>query len=423
MRMRSRRAAGLESRTSITTASRIVLHRPPLALYVHLPWCVRKCPYCDFNSYALRGELEERRYLEALQRDLDRQAPAVEGREVISVFFGGGTPSLFAPRSIARVLELADERLALAPDLEVTLEANPGTVERGRFSEYRAAGVNRVSLGAQSFDPARLEALGRIHSPAETRRACEELHGAGIGNFNLDLMYGLPGQDVAGAARDLREALALEPAHISHYHLTLEPGTPFAARPPALPGEEEVEGMLEACTAALGEAGFAHYEVSAYARQGRRCRHNLNYWSFGDYLGIGAGAHGKITRHPRQVMRSAQPREPRRYMAAAGGGAPLFAAVPEGELPFEFMLNALRLVEGFEISTYRERTGLPWESVGGKLERLAGEGLIRHEATWYRATALGLRFLNEVLLRFVAESPKSVGDSQMSTPPAPPARP
>ena len=396
-----------------------MLHRPPLALYVHLPWCVRKCPYCDFNSYALRGELEEGRYLESLQRDLDRQAAEVEGRQVISVFFGGGTPSLFAPRSIARVLELAGERLALAPDLEVTLEANPGTVERGRFTEYRAAGVNRVSLGAQSFDPARLEALGRIHSPAETRRAAEELHGAGIRNFNLDLMYGLPGQDVAGAARDLREALALEPAHISHYQLTLEPGTPFAARPPALPAEEDVEGMLDACTAALEQAGFGRYEVSAYATQGRRCRHNLNYWSFGDYLGIGAGAHGKLTRtHPGQVMRSAQPRDPRRYMAAAGGGAPVFAPVPEGELPFEFMLNALRLVEGFERSTYLERTGLAWESVGEKLERLAGEGLIRQEASWYRATALGLRFLNEILLRFVAERPRSVGDSQMSTSPA-----
>jgi oxygen-independent coproporphyrinogen-3 oxidase len=396
----------------------IVLRTPPLALYVHLPWCVRKCPYCDFNSYALRGALEEQRYLEALQRDLDGQAGELAGREVISVFFGGGTPSLFAPRSIARVLEHARRRFALASDLEVTLEANPGTVERGRFSEYRAAGVNRVSLGAQTFERERLDILGRIHSPEETRRAAEELHEAGLGNFNLDLMYGLPGQDAAAASRDIAEALALSPAHVSHYQLTLEPGTVFAAHPPELPEDEEIERMFEVCREQLARGGFTRYEVSAYALGGRRCRHNLNYWSFGDYVGIGAGAHGKLTRAARgQVTRTVRPREPRRYLAAANAGAAV-AVVPRSELPFEFMLNALRLVEGFEVSSFIERTGLPWHTVGPTLAQLTEEGLLLGEATWYRASPLGLRFLNEVLLRFVAQSPKTVGDSQMSTVPA-----
>jgi putative oxygen-independent coproporphyrinogen III oxidase len=393
-----------------------MLETPPLALYVHFPWCVRKCPYCDFNSYTLRGELEERRYVEALQRDLETQAPQVAGREVISIFLGGGTPSLFSPRAVALLLESARRQLMLAADLEVTLEANPGTIERGRFAEYRAAGITRVSLGAQSFDETRLAVLGRIHSADETRRAAAELHTAGLDNFNIDLMYGLPGQDVGGALSDLEQALALRPSHLSHYQLTIEPGTVFAGRPPELPDDESADAMLEACQARLEEAGLRRYEVSAYAAAGRQCRHNLNYWSFGDYLGIGAGAHGKLS-STGCVVRTTQPRDPRRYLASAGGGALTRTPVPASELPFEFMLNALRLVEGFDAATYTSRTGLSWETVGETLALLAAKGLIVASGTCYRASPLGLRFLNDVLLRFVTEIPKSVGESELSIAP------
>jgi oxygen-independent coproporphyrinogen-3 oxidase len=415
-----------------------VLETPPLALYVHFPWCVRKCPYCDFNSYTLHGELEEHRYVEALQRDLEAQAPHVAGREVISVFLGGGTPSLFSPDAVARLLEFTRRHLMLAVDLEVTLEANPGTVERGRFAEYRAAGVNRVSLGAQSFDDARLHTLGRIHCAEETRRAAAELHAAGLENFNIDLMYGLPGQDVGAALRDVEEALALRPTHLSHYQLTIEAGTVFAGCPPVLPDDDVADAMLNACRGRLEPTGFTQYEVSAYAAAGRRCRHNLNYWSFGDYLGIGAGAHGKLTLpmaaaapdtgtsaaakgRGMQIVRTTQAREPRRYLASAGGGTFTRIAVPAGELPFEFMLNALRLVEGFEMRAFSSRTGLPWETVAGKMAELVGEGLLVAEGTCYRASPLGLRFLNDVLLRFVMEIPKTAAQSELSTAPQPPS--
>ena len=262
----------------------MTLETPPLSLYLHFPWCVRKCPYCDFNSYTLSGALPEAAYLQALTRDLSEQAalPQVAGRSLTSIFMGGGTPSLFSPAAIGRVLEQARELIVFAPDIEITLEANPGTIERGRFAEYAAAGVNRVSLGAQSFGAQQLEVLGRIHSSAETVLAAEELHAAGLDNFNLDLMYGLPQQDVAGARSDLRQALALAPAHISHYHLTMEPGTVFGAQPPPLPGEDSVELMLQECAEELAGADFGHYEVSAYAHAGAQCRHNLNYWTFGD---------------------------------------------------------------------------------------------------------------------------------------------
>jgi len=401
-----------------------VLETPPLALYVHFPWCVRKCPYCDFNSHTLHGPLEEQRYLDALQRDLETQAPEMNGREVGSIFLGGGTPSLFSPRTMAVLLQAARRHLALAADLEVTLEANPGTIERGRFAEYRAAGINRVSLGAQSFDDARLAALGRIHSAEETRRAAAELHAAGIDNFNIDLMYGLPGQDAGAAVRDLDEALALRPSHLSHYQLTIEAGTVFAGRPPVLPDEETTDRMLDACRERLDEAGFGQYEVSAYAAAGRRCRHNLNYWTFGDYLGIGAGAHGKLSLpQAGQVVRTTQVREPRRYLSSAGSSRGLRTftrtPVPARELPFEFMLNALRLVAGFEVRTFTGRTGLPWEAVAGTMAELAGEDLIVASGTCYRASPQGLRFLNDVLLRFVTETPGSVGQSELSTAPQP----
>ena len=379
------------------------LAAPPLSLYVHFPWCVRKCPYCDFNSYALHGELAEEAYVERLTRDLQAQGTQAGARTVRTVFFGGGTPSLLAPRAIERVLQAARRHLALAPDAEVTLEANPGTIERGAFGEYRAAGVTRVSLGAQSFDAGRLEALGRIHSPAETRRAAEELHAAGLANFNLDLMYALPGQNVAAALMDVDEALALAPAHVSHYQLTLEPGTVFAARPPRLPDEDAAAQMLAECAERLEGAGYAHYEVSAYARPGAQCRHNLNYWSFGDYLGVGAGAHGKLTDAERgEVVRTTQPREPRRYLAA--GAAELTRRViPPRELPFEFMLNALRLCAGFTLQAFSERTGLPAQAIAAPLQAALQRGLLLGTDAGYRPSELGLRFLNEALLLFMAE--------------------
>ena len=387
-----------------------VLENPPLALYVHFPWCVSKCPYCDFNSYALRGPLAEDAYVAALCADLQAQAGAASGREVISIFLGGGTPSLFSPRAIGELLAAARRQLSLAAGVEVTLEANPGTIERGRFAEYRAAGINRVSLGAQSFEADRLATLGRIHSPAETCRAAEELHAAGLGNFNLDLMYGLPGQDPAGALRDIEAALALDPQHVSHYQLTLEPGTLFAGRPPALPDEEALERMLALCGERLAQAGFAQYEVSAYARSGRQCVHNLNYWRFGDYLGIGAGAHGKLTcATAGSVLRSAQPREPRRYLAVAAQGAAQQHIVSPHQLPFEFMLNALRLREGFEPTLFTRRTGLAWDAVAGSLEQLIARALILREDARYRPSPLGWRFLNEALLAFLPENPQSAG--------------
>src|SRR5882757_7170891 len=354
---------------------------PPLSLYLHFPWCVRKCPYCDFNSYTLHGELEENRYLEALERDLQSQSTEVAGREVISIFMGGGTPSLFSPAAIGRVLGAVKNNLRLAADVEVTMEANPGTIERGRFAEYRAAGINRVSLGAQTFDAKRLTALGRIHSPDETRRAAEELHAAGLTNFNLDLMYALPGQDVSAALSDVESALALEPTHLSHYQLTLEPGTVFAAQPPELPSDDAAAEILVVCGAHLAEAGFAQYEVSGYAQPGRQCRHNLNYWTFGDYLGVGAGAHGKLTFAPDTIVRTAQPREPRRYLATAPAAALTRKNVPTADLPFEFMLNALRLVDGFEVGTFVARTGLEWEQVAPKVGALVDRKLLIVQGT------------------------------------------
>ena len=390
------------------------LATPPLALYVHFPWCVRKCPYCDFNSYTLSGALAQEPYVARVARDIAAQAPQVAGRAVTSVFFGGGTPSLFSPEAIGRVLEAARRHLIVAADAEVTLEANPGAIERGAFREYRAAGVTRVSLGAQSFDPRALAALGRIHSCADTRHAAAELHAAGLCNFNLDLMYGLPGQEVAGAARDVEEALALSPAHLSHYQLTLEPGTVFAARPPPLPDEDACAAMLEECRVRLSAAGFAQYEVSAYAHSAAQCRHNLNYWTFGDYLGVGAGAHGKLTfaAHGR-IVRTTQPREPRRYLTGTET-ALVQRPILREELPFEFMLNALRLTAGFEQASFAARTGLPWQVVDAPVRTALDAGLLLRTAGGYRPSALGLRFLNDLLLEFLPETSKNCGASALS---------
>ncbi len=371
----------------------------PIAVYVHLPWCVRKCPYCDFNSHAVPGHIPESTYVEALLADLEADLDLAAGREAASVFLGGGTPSLFGPEAIGALISGIAARLPLAPDAEITMEANPGTVEHGRFAGYAAAGINRVSLGAQSFDAAALAALGRIHGPDEIPAAVAEIRGAGISNFNLDLMYGLPGQDVEGALADLHAALALSPGHLSHYQLTLEPGTAFFHRPPALPDDDLAWEMQLACQRELAAAGLAQYEVSAYARPGRECRHNLNYWRFGDYLGIGAGAHGKATVDG-AVIRTEKARSPRAYLEN-GGRAGRRRQVPAAELPFEFMLNALRLREGFTLARFEQATGLAAAMVQPALSRLAGRGLVAQERGLYRPSELGFRFLNELQAEFL----------------------
>ncbi len=394
----------------------MALITPPLALYLHFPWCVRKCPYCDFNSHALHDELPQEAYLAALREDLDAQLPWVAGRTIESVFLGGGTPSLFEPAALARLFEALRGRLSLAAAAEITLEANPGTIERGRFADYRAAGINRVSLGAQSFAAPMLERLGRIHSVADTCVAAEELHAAGLGNFNLDLMYALPGQDLAGAVADVRAALALAPAHLSHYQLTLEPGTVFGGRPPpGLPDEELGFRMQQHCQAELASGGYAQYEVSAYARAGAQCAHNLNYWNFGDYLGVGAGAHGKLTHGAEGLItRSVREREPRRYLARGCRGEPATSAVTMADRPFEFMMNALRLNDGFEQPQFEARTGLDWQLIESRVQRLAARGLLVGEAARWRPTELGRRFLNDLIADFLV-SPRG-GAGRASAP-------
>jgi putative oxygen-independent coproporphyrinogen III oxidase len=379
------------------------MNTPPLALYAHFPWCVQKCPYCDFNSHTLREELPESRYVEALLRDFDTQLPEVAGRPLTSIFLGGGTPSLFSPAAIGRLIDHVRTQLGFADSAEITLEANPGTIERGKFAEYRAAGITRVSLGAQSFDARQLKLLGRIHSVDETRRAAAELHAAGLGNFNLDLMYALPGQSAEEALADVRAALALEPAHLSQYHLTIEPGTQFAAAPPGQPADEIVEDMLDRSLHALSEAGFEQYEVSGYARPGKRCVHNLNYWTFGDYLGIGAGAHGKISYPERGlIVRTQQTREPRRYLAADPRSLSK-KPIATVELPFEFAMNGFRLVEGFAEDLFTARTGLDIAVLAQALEQGTARGLIERAGNRFRTTPKGLRFLNEILVDLLPE--------------------
>ncbi len=376
----------------------------PLSLYLHFPWCVSKCPYCDFNSFANKeAQVPEARYLDRLLADLELQQERFDvDRTVISVFLGGGTPSLFSPTAMARVMDGLRARFRLADDAEVTMEANPGTLERGRFKAYRDAGINRVSLGVQSFDDQQLKKLGRIHSADEARHAAEELHAAGLTNFNLDLMYGLEKQTVDAAAADITEALKLAPAHISHYQLTLEQGTPFAANPPALPDDDRIVEMLDTCKILLADSGFQRYEVSAYARVGRQCRHNLNYWSFGDYLGAGAGAHGKLTTRE-GILRTQQIREPRRYMVA-GGESLVVTPVPAHQLPFEYMLNALRLLGGFARQDFPARTGLDWDTVAEAWTKGEVAGFLeRTEAGFCRASPRGIDFLNDALLPFLPD--------------------
>ena len=370
----------------------------PLSLYVHFPWCVKKCPYCDFNSHALRGEIPEAEYVDALLRDLDFELSLTPNPQPLtSVFFGGGTPSLFSAGAIGRVLEQAARRIAFAPDIEITLEANPGTADAANFRGYRDAGVNRLSIGVQSFDAAQLKALGRIHGPDEARRAFALARGAGFDNINLDLMYALPQQTPHQALADLRAAFELGPEHLSHYQLTLEPNTEFHARPPALPDHDTAWTMQEQGQALLAEHGYAQYEVSAYARAGRRCRHNLNYWEFGDYLGIGAGAHGKHS-WAGSVTRRARHKHPRTYLQAAGTATALQERqqVAPADLPFEYAMNALRLNEGFALPQFEQRTGLPAASLDGPLSVAMGRGLIERAGQQVRPSRRGRELLNQL---------------------------
>ena len=382
----------------------MTLAPPPLSLYVHLPWCVRKCPYCDFNSHEGRGTLPFEPYVDALLADLDFDLPLVWGRTVHSVFFGGGTPSLFPAAAIDRFLQGASSRLRFAPGCEITLETNPGTAEHGRFEHYRAAGVNRLSFGVQSFDDGCLKRLGRIHDDAAVKLAQD----AGFDNINLDLMYALPGQDLAMAEYDLARAFALHPAHVSHYQLTLEPNTVFAARPPpGLPDEDAGWDMQERCQLLLRQAGYVQYEVSAYARPGRQCAHNLNYWRYGDYLGIGAGAHGKLTLgHEQSILRRWKHKHPTRYLAAAGreeviGGDD---RIEPARRPFEYMLNVLRLVEGFSLADFEARTGLLRDVIEPSLRHAYANGWLEREGDRVRPTELGRRFTNDVMSLFLDPS-------------------
>ncbi len=377
---------------------------PPLSLYVHLPWCLRKCPYCDFNSHAVRaGEaVPEAAYLDALRADLDAALPLVWGRRVHSVFIGGGTPSLFSPEAIDRLLADIRARLPLVPEAEITLEANPGTFERERFAAFAQAGVNRLSIGVQSFDDAQLRTLGRVHDAAQAHAAIDEA-AQHFPTFNLDLMFALPGQDVAEALRDVRQALAHQPPHLSLYQLTLEPNTLFAHAPPAgLPDDDLAADLQSAVAQAAEAAGLNRYEVSAYARDGHRCRHNRNYWMFGDYLGIGAGAHGKIS-FAHRIVRQTRWRHPQRYMqqALAGAAVETETEVARADLPFEFMLNALRLCEGVPASLLVERTGLPPSSIAATVDRLRADGLLVAEPERLCATERGFQLLNTVLERFL----------------------
>jgi len=378
---------------------------PPLALYVHIPWCLRKCPYCDFNSHEARGDVPESSYVDALFADLEYALPSIWGRKIVSVFIGGGTPSLFSAAAIDRLLAGIRARLPVLPDAEVTLEANPGTFERAKFAGYLGAGVNRLSLGVQSFDARQLAALGRVHDAEEARRAADSAL-AIFGNVNFDLMYALPRQSVAEAEADVAAALAFAPPHLSFYHLTLEPNTLFHRYPPPLPDDETAADIEDAVAARLDGAGYVHYETSAHARRGRECRHNLNYWQFGDYLGIGAGAHSKLS-FPDRIVRQARYRQPKQYFEQVAAGAPVQenADVSRDDVGFEFMLNALRLTAGVPATLFAERTGHPLALVRRPLVEAVARGLVESDPTTIRPTALGRRFLNDLQALFLNDAP------------------
>ena len=374
---------------------------PPLAAYVHIPWCVRKCPYCDFNSHTSDSELPEDAYIDALIADLDEDLQYTHGRELTSIFFGGGTPSLFSAASLDRLLEAMQQRLSFAADIEITLEANPGTFEQAKFKDYRAAGINRLSIGIQSFNATHLKALGRIHDDREALAAVDMARRAGFDNLNLDLMHGLPGQSLQQARADIDQAIALAPEHLSWYQLTLEPNTVFYSRPPVLPVEDVLWDIQEAGQARLAESGYAQYEISAYAREGHQARHNLNYWQYGDFIGIGAGAHGKLSHPDGRIERYWKTRQPKDYL---NPDKPFHAGSKElsaAELPFDFLMNALRLVDGVPSSWYSERTGQSLDTIAPLLDQAVQRGLLEPWQQQLRPTEQGRLFLNDLLEMFL----------------------
>ncbi len=375
---------------------------PPLALYIHIPWCMKKCPYCDFNSHEQRQILPEARYVEALMTDLETALPLIWGRRFSSIFFGGGTPSLFSPSSIDAILSGVRARMPVPPGIEVTLEANPGTFEAQKFADFKSAGINRLSIGIQSFNAEHLRALGRVHDDGEAHRAVE-IGLATIGNINLDLMYALPGQTLPQVEADLRAALAYAPPHLSAYHLTLEPNTLFAKHPPALPDDDSAAEMQDAIEAVLGDAGYSHYETSAYAQPGRACKHNRNYWEFGDYLGIGAGAHSKLS-FPSRILRQVRYKQPQQYLEMVEAGTPVIEEhdVTRRDVGFEFMLNALRLNDGVPVALFHERAGFPLTSVESGLRQAEAKGLLTRDHQRIAPTELGRRFLNDLQQLFLA---------------------
>jgi oxygen-independent coproporphyrinogen-3 oxidase len=375
---------------------------PPLSLYIHWPWCVRKCPYCDFNSHESKGPVPEQEYLDALRADLEQSLPLIWGRKIHTVFIGGGTPSLMSAAALDRLLSDVRTLLPLEINAEITMEANPGTFEAEKFKAYRASGVNRLSIGIQSFNGRHLQALGRIHDENEARRAVEIAH-ANFDNFNLDLMYALPGQTLEQARQDLRAALSFAPPHLSLYHLTMEPNTVFAKYPPQLPSDDESADIQDMILETMAGAGYEHYEVSAYAKPGHRARHNLNYWNFGDYLGIGAGAHSKLS-FPHRVLRQARYKQPASFIEAAMKGNAVHEEheIGRGEMGFEFMLNALRLTEGFDPNLFGERTGLSINAIDKALDAAEAKGLIYRDFRLIKPTELGQRFLNDLQEMFLA---------------------
>lgn len=374
---------------------------PPLAAYVHIPWCVRKCPYCDFNSHAAGPELPETDYVDAVLADLEQDLVHVHGRPLTSIFFGGGTPSLFSAAALGRLLEGIERRVPFAPDIEITLEANPGTFEQAKFSAYRQLGINRLSIGVQSFQGDKLKALGRIHDGSEAIRAADMARNAGFDNFNLDLMHGLPDQSLDDALYDLRTAIAQGPTHLSWYQLTMEPNTVFWSQPPQLPEDDLLWDIQEAGQALLAEAGYAQYEVSAYAHAGRQARHNLNYWTFGDFLGIGAGAHAKLSSPEGRIQRTWKTRLPKDYLDPAKAFQAGARELDADELPFEFLMNALRLTDGVPAGLYPQRTGLPLADLAASRREAEAQGLLQADPARLAATPKGQLFLNDLLQRFL----------------------
>lgn len=377
---------------------------PPLSLYIHVPWCVKKCPYCDFNSHNSPDNIPEQAYVDALIRDLEQEVPLIWGRSVQTIFIGGGTPSLLSAEAYDRLFSAIRALLPLHHNAEITLEANPGTVEAGRFQDYHAVGINRLSIGIQSFDNQALKALGRIHDSSQAIKAVEAARKAGYDNFNLDLMFGLPGQDHDKARRDVETAIALEPTHISYYQLTIEPNTLFYARPPSLPEDDPIFDWQLANQDRLAQAGYQQYETSAYARAGRQCRHNINYWQFGDYIGIGAGAHGKISSaSPQQIERRVKQKQPQAYLDTAGSEACLLEQirVDASEVGFEFMLNAMRLTDGVPTPLFQQHTGVPISSVKKPLQRAEELGLLEHTIERLRPTQKGQLYLNSLIELFL----------------------